>query len=180
MQVAGAEMLVSETIRHLGPKLEPVIFCLDDIGLPGEQLRADGVDVVSFARKPGLDLSVAGRMATAIRRRNIRVVHAHQYTPFFYAALARLCTRPAPRVIFTEHGRHYPDIVSARRVLNQLLFDSLADRINAVCAFSAEALSSNDGFRRDRIDGIENGIDLPRYTVPSDRNALNAESSMPS
>ncbi len=173
MQVAGAEVLVSETIRRLGPRLTPVIFCLDAIGTLGERLRADGIDVVNFERKPGLDLSVAGRMAAEIRRRGVEVVHAHQYTPFFYAALARLRSRPAPRVIFTEHGRHFPDIVPARRrVLNRLIFDRLADRINAVCAFSADALSRNDGFRRDRIDVIENGIDLPRYRAPADRAAL--------
>jgi glycosyltransferase involved in cell wall biosynthesis len=177
MQVAGAEVLVSETIRRLGPKLSPVVFCLDSVGLLGERLRADGIDVVAFERKPGLDLSVANRMAAEIQQRGIEVVHAHQYTPFFYAALAglraRLHSRSAPRVIFTEHGRHYPDIVpTRRRVLNRLIFDRLADRINAVCAFSADALSRNDGFRRDRIDVIENGIDLPRYQVAADRNAL--------
>jgi L-malate glycosyltransferase len=178
MQVAGAEVLVSETIRRLGPKLRPVVFCLDSVGLLGERLRADGIDVVAFERKPGLDLSVANRMAAEIQQRGIQVVHAHQYTPFFYAALARLRARlyhpgAGPRVIFTEHGRHYPDIVPARRrVLNRLIFDRLADRINAVCAFSADALSRNDGFRRDRIAVIENGIDLPRYQVAADRIAL--------
>jgi L-malate glycosyltransferase len=173
MQVAGAEVLVSETIRRLGPRITPVVFCLDSVGTLGERLQADGIDVVSFQRKPGLDLSVAGRMAEEIRRRRVEVVHAHQYTPFFYAALARLRSMPAPRVIFTEHGRHYPDIVSGRRrLLNKLIFERLADRINAVCAFSADALSRNDGFRRNRIDVIENGIDLPRYRPPADRDAL--------
>ena len=173
MQVAGAEVLVSETIRRLGRRIVPVIFCLDAVGTLGEGLQADGVDVVNLQRKPGLDLAVAGRMAEEIRRRRVEVVHAHQYTPFFYAALAKLRAISAPRVIFTEHGRHYPDIVSGRRrLLNKLFFDRLADRINAVCAFSADALSRNDGFRRDRIDVIENGIDLPRYAPPPDRDAL--------
>ena len=173
MQVAGAEVLVSETIRRLGARIVPVIFCLDAIGTLGEQLQAEGIDVVNLQRKPGLDLAVAGRMAEEIRRRRVEVVHAHQYTPFFYAALAKLRVSPAPRVIFTEHGRHYPDIVSARRwLVNKLIFDRLADRINAVCAFSADALSRNDGFRRYRIDVIENGIDLPRYAPPPDRDAL--------
>ncbi len=173
MYVAGAEMLVAETIRRLGPKLTPVVFCLDEVGELGERLRAEGVDVVSFERKPGFDLSVVNRMAAEIQRRGAQVVHAHQYTPFFYAALARLRARPAPRVIFTEHGRHYPDIVSARRrLLNRLFFHRLADRVNAVCAYSADALSSLDGFPRNRIDVIENGIDVPRYAAPADRDGL--------
>jgi len=62
---------------------------------------------------------VAGRMADEIRRRRVEVIHAHQYTPFFYAALAKLRVSPAPKVIFTEHGRHYPDIVSIRLLLSE-------------------------------------------------------------
>jgi glycosyltransferase involved in cell wall biosynthesis len=76
-------------------------------------------------------------------------------------------------VIFTEHGRHYPDVVSVqRRLANRLLFDRLADRISAVCAFSAQSLRERDGFRRSRIEVIENGVDLPRYGRPVDPSAL--------
>ncbi len=106
MQVAGAEVLVSETIGRLGARIVPVVFCLDAVGTLGERLQADGVDVVNLQRKPGLDLAVAGRMAEEIRRRRVEVVHAHQDTPFFYAALAKIRTPPAPGVLFTEHGRH--------------------------------------------------------------------------
>src|SRR5262249_37787032 len=94
MYVAGAEVLVGETLRRVGPKLTPVVCCLDAVGELGEQLRADGVDIVGFERKPGLDLSLVSRMAAEIQRRRVQVLHAHQYTPFFYAALARLRTRP--------------------------------------------------------------------------------------
>ena len=52
MQVAGAEVLVAETIRRLGGRITPVIFCLDAVGPLGEQLQATGVPVVSFGRRP--------------------------------------------------------------------------------------------------------------------------------
>ncbi len=39
MQVAGAEILVAETIRRLGGLIRPTIFCLDAVGPLGEQLR---------------------------------------------------------------------------------------------------------------------------------------------
>ncbi|HBI44866.1 MAG TPA: hypothetical protein DDY78_18725, partial [Planctomycetales bacterium] len=32
MQVAGAEMLVAETVRRLAGRIVPTIFCLDAIG----------------------------------------------------------------------------------------------------------------------------------------------------
>jgi glycosyltransferase involved in cell wall biosynthesis len=174
MQVAGAEMLVAETIERLGSRIDPTVICLDSIGRLGEALLARGVTVLCMDRRPGLDLSVVGRMARALREREVEVVHAHQYTPFFYAALAKLCLvgRRPPRLILTEHGRHFPDEVSPRRrFVNRMLLDRLADHVNAVCRFSARALSRNDGFRGHRIGVIENGIGLSRYVSPHDLKA---------
>jgi glycosyltransferase involved in cell wall biosynthesis len=170
MQVAGAEVLVRETIRRLGSALQPTVFCLDSVGTIGEQLRAEGVEVVCLHRRPGWDLSVSRRLAMAIRERDIEVVHAHQYGPFFYSAVAKLQLGGwRPRLILTEHGRHYPDSVSPlRRAVNRLVLDRLADRVNACCAFSARALCQVDGFAGRRIQVIENGIDSHRYSPPSD------------
>jgi L-malate glycosyltransferase len=164
MQMAGAERLVVETIKRLGSRIRPTVFCLDAQGSLGAELERDGVPVVVFGRRPGLDIGVAGRLAKEIQQRQIQVVHAHQYTPFFYAALAKLRTAGRFRLILTEHGRHYPDLVSGRRRIgNRFLLSRLADRINAVCAFSADALANKDGFPRDRIEIIPNGIDLTEY-----------------
>lgn len=173
MQVAGAEMLVAATIRRLGPRIEPAVFCLDDLGTIGNKLAESGVPIISFGRRPGLDLGVVWCVAREIRLRRIEVVHAHQYGPFFYGALgARLSTR-RPRVILTEHGRHYPDVVSPlRRATNRLVLNRLADAVNAVCGFSARALARNEGFADRRIDVIENGIELARYRPDVDRAAL--------
>lgn len=164
MQVAGAEVLVRETIRRLGSRIVPTVFCLDRVGTLGEELQRDGVDVVSFDRKPGRDYGVSVRMAREIRRRGIEVIHAHQYSPFFYAALAKLLVWPRPTLILTEHGRHYPDLASTkRRAFNRLLLDHCADRVNACCRFSAKALRDIDGFAGRHIEVIENGIDVSRY-----------------
>ena len=177
MQVAGAEVLVAETIRRLSGQIDPVILCLDSIGALGEQLQQQGVPVIAYGRRAGLDLGVSWRMAKDLRARKIQVLHAHQYTPFFYGAVAARLVRRRPRVIFTEHGRHYPDVTSRkRRFANRWLFDRMADRINAVCRFSARSLSEKDGFRPERIEVIPNGIDPPLYAglidVPQERRRL--------
>ncbi len=173
LQVAGAEVLVFETIRRLGSRITPTVFCLDAVGPLGEQLIANGVPVISFDRRPGLDRSIFGRMAREIRARAIDVVHAHQYTPFFYSSVAARLARSRARVIFTEHGRHYPDLVSAkRRLTNRLIFDRLADEITAVCDWSARSLAEKDGFSRSRISVIPNGIDVERYDRHDDWVAL--------
>jgi glycosyltransferase involved in cell wall biosynthesis len=173
MQVAGAEVLVAETIRRLAGRVEPVILCLDGIGALGERLLAQGVPVVCLGRRPGRDWRLIWRLAKELRDRKISVVHAHQYTPFFYAALARILSGRSIKVILTEHGRHYPDVVSpVRRTVNRLLLDHLADAISACCGFSARALARVDGFSARRIEVIENGIELDRYGPAPDRTAL--------
>jgi len=167
MQVAGAEVLVAETIRRLGERIDPVVLCLDDIGTIGERLRREGVPVVAFGRRPGLDFGVARRFAKEVRQRRLEIVHAHQYTPFFYAALAKLLAPGPIHLMFTEHGRHYPDVVSWKRGLaNRLFFSRLANEVHGVCRFSADAVANVDGFPQ-TIDVVRNGIDLSRYTTMS-------------
>jgi L-malate glycosyltransferase len=74
--------------------------------------------------------------------------------------------------MFTEHGRHYPDVVSwKRRLVNRTALVHLADEINAVCHFSADSLARVDGFSGKSIEVIENGIDLARY-IHGDRALL--------
>jgi glycosyltransferase involved in cell wall biosynthesis len=156
--------------------VEATVFCLDAIGTLGEQLRSEGVEVVTLGRRPGRDWRVGWRLAREARARKIDVFHAHQYTPFFYAAVARVLSFGGPRLILTEHGRHYPDLVRPlRRAINRLVLDHLADAVNACCGFSAEGLAIVDGFAGRRIEVIENGIDLERYSRPTDRSALRKE-----
>lgn len=164
MQVAGAEVLTREMIRRAGSRIVPTIFCLDSVGRIGEEMQREGIDLVCFDRKPGRDLGVSLRMAKAIRARELDIIHAHQYTPFFYAALAKLLCPWPPKLILTEHGRHYPDRVSAkRRAVNRLVLDRLADAVTACCQFSAKGLSEKDGFAGARIEIIENGVEVDRY-----------------
>ncbi len=170
MQVAGAEVLVREVIRRLGARIVPTVFCLDAVGPIGEDLIRDGVEVLALGRRPGWDFKVAKRLAHEATARRIDVLHAHQYTPFFYAALAKPFIRPFPRLILTEHGRHYPDVVSpVRRAVNRLVLDNLADAVTACVGFSGRALRDVDGFRGNRIRVIDNGIDVDHYGPPADK-----------
>jgi glycosyltransferase involved in cell wall biosynthesis len=169
MHVAGAEVLVAETIRRLGRRIAPTVLCLDEVGPLGHRLIDEGIPVLAFGRRPGVDFRVSWRMARELRARRIDVVHAHQYTPFFYGAIAARVSGMRPQVIFTEHGRHFPDVVSRlRRAVNRVVFQRLADRINAVCDFSARSLVEKDGFPGDRIEVIPNGIDPERYSSVED------------
>jgi glycosyltransferase involved in cell wall biosynthesis len=162
MQVAGAEVLVTQIIERLKNQIDPTVFCLDSIGKLGEELLSQGVPVVLLDRRPGLDAKVPRKLALELSSRAIQVVHAHQYTPFFYTALARLQGAWSTKILMTEHGRHYPDVVSAkRRWINRLFLSRLASHSTACCGFSAKALEKNDGFSN--VEVLYNGIDATAH-----------------
>ena len=179
LQVAGAEMLVLQIIERLCGRIRPTVFCLDGVGALGDQLKNLDAEIIPLDRRPGRDFRAAWRMARHIRRLGIEVMHAHQYSPFFYAALARVLSHPlraltpsgSPvRLIFTEHGRHYPDHVSGRRrTVNRVFLNRLTDTVNAVSRFSADSLAREDGFRSRPIDVIENGVDIAGFASDGNR-----------
>jgi glycosyltransferase involved in cell wall biosynthesis len=169
--VGGAEVLAARLARRFAGSYQFLIVCLDELGTLGRELRADGFPVWVLGRKPGLDWSFPRRLAALWRRYHVDLVHAHQYTPFFYAMLARLLYRQPP-VIFTEHGRHYPDYPRRKRMLvNRLLLEG-RDRIVGVGDAVRQALIANEGIPASRVSLIYNGIDLRSYSSAPDDSRL--------
>ncbi|MEQ8848780.1 glycosyltransferase [Botrimarina sp.] len=163
MQVAGAEVLVAEMIRRLAGAIEPTVLCLDSVGRLGEQLIDEGVEVVALGRREGIDRTLPARLAGASAERGVQVWHAHQYTPFFYCALAKRHS-PQVKLVFTEHGRHYPDVVGWKRHwANRLWFGRQADAVTACCGFAADAIVQTEGIRSREVRVVPNGIDADRF-----------------
>ncbi len=163
---AGTEVLAADLARKLGDRYRFVFLCLDGIGSLGEELAAEGFPVVDLGRRSGLDRTAARRIRGEVKKHGIGLLHAHQYTPFFYAALSR-GLGSAPPILFTEHGRHYPDERKFKRVLANRWLLKPGDRVTAVGRFVAEALTKNEGIQAGRVRVIRNGID-PDDFPPAD------------
>ena len=154
----GTERLVLEIVRRLHGQLPMSVCCLDERGTWADQLEALGVPVVALRRQPGFRPTLAQGVADAIRQHRASVVHAHQYSPFVYAALARVWL-PRTRVVFTEHGRlsdHPPS--RKRRMANQML----ARLSSATFTVSSELRDHlvAEGFPAGAVEVIYNGIEL--------------------
>ncbi len=168
LYLAGAEVLAAALARQLRDQFEFIFLCLDETGPLGEQLADEGFTVVDLERKPGVDLAVAKRIKQINRDKQVALLHAHQYTPFFYASMSRGVFKRRPRLMFTEHGRHYPDIRKTKHVLaNKLLLRS-SDTVTAVGKFVKQALVNNEGIKASRIEVIYNGIDTEKFSVDVD------------
>ena len=159
LTLGGAEILAARLARRLAGTYRFVFVCLDRLGTLGEELRAEGFPVHVLCQQPGLDWRCALRLARLLRREKVHIVQPHQYTPFFYALMARLLFH-RPIVLFTEHGRHYPDFPRRRRILANRLLLERRDRVVSVGNAVRQALVNNEGLAPERIQVIYNGIDL--------------------
>src|SRR5437588_3999381 len=159
LTLGEAELLRARLARGLAGPYGFGCVCLDRLGTLGEELRAEGFPVHVLCRQPGLDWRCALRLARLLRRENVHIVQPHQYTPFFYALIARLLFH-RPIVLFTEHGRHYPDFPRRRRILANRLLLERRDRVVSVGNAVRQALVNNEGLAPERIQVIYNGIDL--------------------
>ncbi len=174
---AGAEVLAGDLATQLKGRYRFIFLCLDAVGSLGEQLAQQGLPVIPLGRQPGLDWKVARRIRQQVKAHQISLLHAHQYTPFFYAALSRrLGSRPP--ILFTEHGRHYPDQRHPKRVLANRFLLKPTDRVTAVGRFVKQALVDNEGIPEARIRVIHNGIDPDRFPPADDRTRRQARAEL--
>lgn len=159
LSVGGAELLAADISRRLSDRYRFVFVCLDELGPLGGTLLSEGFPVHVLNRRPGIDLGCARRLAGLFREEGVKAVHAHQYTPFFQAALARRLGS-SPPILFTEHGRHYPDTRKWKRMVVNKLLTSRRDRIVGVGEAVRGALVRNEGFAEARVGVVYNGVDL--------------------
>ena len=165
----GAETLAYRlaTNPDLTNRYEFVFFCLDaenvaHAGAMAQKLIDQGYKVECLNRQPGLDRDCVKRLANLFEQYEIDIVHAHQCTPYFYSSLARW-RKKNPKILLTEHGRFYPDVVSwKRRLVNQFLYRR-DDILTAVGQRVKDALQKKEGYPGKRIQVIYNGIDPDVY-----------------
>jgi L-malate glycosyltransferase len=163
LDIGGAEVLAAGLARELSDRYRFVFACLDDeVGVLGNEFVERGIPMKVFYRQPGLDWKCSFRLAAFFREHKVQIVHAHQYTPFFQSLLARLAYRRPP-IVFTEHGRHFPDSRSSKRVaVNRALLRS-DDRLIGVGESVRRALVNNEGLPEKRTETIYNGVPLKDF-----------------
>lgn len=169
MRIGGTERVILNLVldHDHWHHVEHQVICIEQpLGPFIEPLKAANVRVISFARKPGFDVSLVRQIRRYLRQAKIDILHCHQYTPWSYGALAAMGTNT--HVIFTEHGRFYPDRKSPkRRIINPLLA-ALTDQITAISAATKDALVANEYLSANRIQVIYNGIQgIDRQRLPA-------------
>jgi len=175
LNLGGAERLVVQMSQALAGQFDISVLCLDEPGLWAESLRRKGIPVHCLWRQPGMDMGVVIKLAKFTRENRVDIVHAHQCTPWFYACLSRLL-HGAPRLLFEEHGRHYPEVGEKKKILfNRFIVLPLTHRVVAVSEDTKNRLVRYEGLVYDRIDVIYNGVAAVPSITPQERTRLRRE-----
>lgn len=158
MHIGGTEQVIKNLVEAADPSILNIsILCLEaPIGPFGEMLINKGYQIDAFERNKGFDINLIFKIRKYIIQNKIDVLHCHQYTPWVYGTLASLLT--GIKVIFTEHGRFFPDRTSwKRKVINPVLV-RLTDHITAISKATKQALIEYEYIPSSRISVIYNGI----------------------
>jgi glycosyltransferase involved in cell wall biosynthesis len=158
MGIGGTEQVIRQIIENSdSDKYCHEILCIDgSVGPLGLALKDKGIHIESVQRQPGTDFRLLRFIRRLIRQREIDILHCHQYTPYFYGVVAALWSKT--RVIFTEHGRFYPDRHNLkRRFINPLLVFGTS-HITAISRSTADAIAEYEYMPRNKIQVIYNGI----------------------
>jgi glycosyltransferase involved in cell wall biosynthesis len=158
MRIGGTEMVIKNLIEGSDPEIfDMSIFCIEKpIGPWGIELQNKGIKITAQARQPGFDIPLIFAIRKHIKTQDIDVLHCHQYTPWVFGVLAAFGTKT--QVIFTEHGRFYPDFSSWKRKLINPWLCKITNQITAISKATKQALVEYENIPDNRIDVIYNGI----------------------
>lgn len=178
MRIGGTEQVIRNLIRASDTeRVHMAIFCIEaPLGPWGEALRDEGIPISCHARQPGFDIGVLRALRRHLQTHDVDVVHCHQYTPWVYGCLAAIGL--GKRVMFTEHGRFYPDRASPRRRYINPVLARLTDRITAISEATRQALVDYEYLQAGRIEVIYNGIEALR-PAEGDATALRRSLEIP-
>jgi len=158
MRIGGTEMVIKNLIDGRdSDKFDMSVLCIESpLGPFAKELQKDGIQFFELNRQPGFDTVLISEIRKIIKENNIDILHCHQYTPWVYGVIAAMFTRT--KVIFTEHGRFYPDSSTWKRKLINPLLNIFTHKVTAISKATKEALTTYENISARYIDVIYNGI----------------------
>lgn len=160
MRIGGTEMVIKSIIESSPNDIVSAIYCIESpLGPWGEELRENGTPIDGHPRQPGFDWKLIWKLRSYIKKNKPNVIHCHQYTPWVYGTLASIGL--GKNIIFTEHGRFYPDSSSWKRKFVNPILLFFTKHLTAISEATKNALVVYEYVPKDDIVTIYNGIKKP-------------------
>ena len=169
MPVGGAERLVQSLMRALDPgRIGTLSVNLYGPGAVGEQLAAEGREVVSGLAGHRFDPRVGGRLARALEAARADIVYVTDSAmPMFWAGWLRR-RRERPRLVVGFHSTGRPDDW-LQHALARASAIPVADRCVALAPSHEDHLVDRLRVDPGRVTVIGSGVDLARFRPADDR-----------
>jgi glycosyltransferase involved in cell wall biosynthesis len=152
------------------------VLCIESpLGPFSEELKQNGIEFFELNRQPGFDTNLIKQIRRTIKNNQVDIIHCHQYTPWVYGVIAAAFTKT--KVIFTEHGRFYPDSSTWKRKLINPILNLFTDQVTAISKATKEALVAFENIPEKSIDVVYNGI-APLEVLKPDIDKLRKELSI--
>jgi len=127
----------------------------------GEAFRAAGVQTRNVPKGPRVDPTLVLRLAFALAREGVDIVHTHNPMALVYGAPAGKLARAV--VVHTKHGEN-PER-HARRIVLRRALSVFADAFVAVSPKTADSARESRDVRERKLRIIPNGIDVGRFAT---------------
>jgi len=152
LKIGGLENVVCNLSRDIRD-FDIEICCFDSLGVYSEELEKKGIKVSFLPRKKGVDWLYALRLSKFIKSQRIDIIHAHNFTAWFYAGLAGFLSDK--KVVYTEHDNSY---ASSRHV--RLISNLLKRKTAKVITVSQNVKSTFEKYSGVKeVEVVYNGID---------------------
>jgi len=170
--IGGAEKLAYDMIMGLPVgRYRPIVLCVGEDGPLRGTLEESGCTVYYRPNIPGQTWQIVSWIKDLIRVEQVMVIHAHQYNPLQYSVLAVLGNSRV-NLVYTEHGRMYPEVWNWKRYLTNPLFALRINHIVSISESTRGAMQRYDNFPGRWIEVIHNGVRLEGLNPGGDRQQM--------
>ena len=167
----GAEIMCENLIYALRRQgHEVLVVSLFDMRTPiSERIEASGIEIHYLGKKPGLDLSIKGKLKRLFKEEKPDAVHVH-LNAIKYAAPAAKAAKIKP-CIYTVHSIASKDSGGVSRMLNHYFFKRDMAKPVALTSTVKDSVNEVYGICPCKIPVVYNGIDLGKC-IPKQSYAL--------
>ena len=141
------------------------VVCLFGAGALAPELRRQGIPVHACGKGAGLDMRALLRLRSLLRTRRVGVIHTHNATVHYHAALALFGLAPC-RLVNTRHGMGAEERTGRRERLYRLSMP-LTHGVAAVCDAARERFQAHGLLPGGGIEIVRNGIHVERFKPSS-------------
>lgn len=177
LAIGGLQRVVVNICRTIDrTRFDVQVLCLRSLGPFAADVERLGIPVQLIPQTGRTDYLSFLKVARALRRGRIQVIHTHNTQPFVDGTLGALLAG-VKTIVHTDHARSFPD--KTRYMIAEHLVSRFAYRVVGVSEHTSANLMKFERISPRKIETIPNGIDGAAFEQEVDRAAARLALGIP-